>query len=321
MGWDSLLFGLMKAVTLVGRAIVGVVAPVAKTIVQGAKSFVDGVVSGFGDRMRDDPKTALERAERELQQVNAEVMRLVARHRESGGLSDAEKKRWNALRARRDELNDEIASIEKFTTAEGVVEEAEDYKPIVISDDTAHVLQYHVGQSTHNKTCQCGRPMVLQWNRAVAVAGLNDFFWGCSGYYSEVNGRRICTRTQQLTFEDLNLFANLNRPEFEISSQTLTAEAINPVKARRIRQALDSIRDSHQGKRLGIATYRCPVHGESLRLRRKNQAADQLLDQYFLGCPRWLPNNAGCNFLVKLKSAAQISSVLNAEQGNGVLNV
>jgi len=72
---------------------------------------------------------------------------------------------------------------------------------------------------------------------------------------------------------------------------------------------------------MGIATYRCPIHGESLRLQRKNLRNDQILDEYFLGCPRWLPDNMGCNFLVKLKSAAQISSVLDMEQRVGVLDV
>ncbi|MBV5299386.1 MAG: hypothetical protein JZU64_14955 [Rhodoferax sp.] len=121
--------------------------------------------------------------------------------------------------------------------------------------------------------------------------------------------------------DDLNLFANLNRSEFEIDPATPTREVVNPTKVRRIRQALDRVRLAQQFKRMGIATYRCPIHGESLRLRRKNQSSDQILDEYFLGCPRWLPENKGCNFIVKLKSAAKISSVLNTEQRVGVLNV
>lgn len=128
-------------------------------------------------------------------------------------------------------------------------------------------------------------------------------------------------RTKRLTFEDLNLFANMNRPEFETDSATLTRETINPTKAQRIRQALDAIRDAHNDKRLGIAVYRCPIHGESLRLQRTNEVRDQLFDQYFLGCPRWLRDNTGCGFKVKLKSAAQISSVLDTEQHPGVLGV
>jgi hypothetical protein len=321
MSFASLLAGAFSTLKFIGRSLGHVAAPVVKAVVQGAKDLVNGFATGFSEKMRDEPKSAQERNERELQQVNEEVATLQKKYRDQGGLNDEQKKRWLFLRARRDALNNEIEAIDKFTAAEEIVKEEENYKPVFISDDNAHILQYHVGQSAYNKLCQCGRVMVLQWNRNVTTAGLNDFFWGCSGFYVKADNQAVCHRTQQLTVDDLNLFANLNRPEFEIDSSTLTRETINPVKARRIRHALDSIRGTQQSKKMGIATYRCPVHGESLRLRRKNQSSDQLLDEYFLGCPRWLPDNAGCNFLVKLKSAAQISSVLDTEQHKGVLSV
>jgi hypothetical protein len=321
MGFEAFVGGLFSTLKFIGRSLGHVAAPVVKAIVQGAKDFVNGVVIGVTEVMRDEPKSAQESNERELQQVNEEIVSLQKRYRERGSLDDQQKRRWANLKERRDSLNLEIAAIDKFSAAEEIVQEEKNYRPIVINDDNAHILQYHVGQSAYNKLCQCGRVMVLQWNRSVETAGLHDFFWGCSGYYIKVDVRPVCQRTQKLTMNDLNLFANLSRPEFEIDSLSLTRETIDPVKARRIRQALDSIEGSQHSKRMGIATYRCPVHGESLRLKRKNQASDQLLDEYFLGCPRWLPDNAGCNFLVKLKSAAQISGVLNGEGMPGVLGV
>jgi hypothetical protein len=317
----DLVSGLVATVVQVGRAIVGAAAPIVKVIIQNAKDLVNGVVSGYSDGMREKPKSERERAERELQDVNAEMMRLRKQHIDREGLSDQQRRRSVALKQRREALNKELAAIDQILTAKEIVAEEKNYRPIVITDANAQVLQYHVGQSTHNKMCVCGRSMVLQWDRSVATAGLNDFFWGCSGFYIKVDDRPVCHRTQKMTMNDLNLFANLNRPEFEIDAPTLTRETINPTKAQRIRQALDGIRDAHKDKRLGIAVYRCPIHGESLRLQRKNQPSGQLLDEYFLGCPRWLPHNAGCNFLVKLKSAAQISSVLDTEQHKGVLSV
>lgn len=321
MGWADLGKKFITGMILVGRAVGGVLAPVAKKIVQGAKGFVDDFVAGFSDKIREEPKTAQERAERELQQVNEEIASLRKRHLERGGLSESDKARWIVLKQRRDELNQEISGIDQFAAAEEIVKEEKSYQPVVITDHNAHVLQYHVGQSAYNKFCTCGRPMILQWDRRINTPGLKDFFWGCSGYYIMLDGRSVCSRTQRLTASDLNLFANMNRPEFDVDSSTLTRETINPVKARRIRQALDSIHGAQRSKKMGIATYRCPVHGESLRLQRKNQTTNNLLDEYFLGCPRWLPNDAGCNFIVKLKSASQISSVLNAEQYMGVLGV
>lgn len=321
MGFADFMGGMFTTLKFIGRSLGHVAGSAVKAVVRGAKALLDGFATGVSDGTREEPKSAQERNERELQQINEEIVGLQKRYRDQGGLNDQQKARWKFLRERRDGLNQEIAAIDKFSAAEEIVQKEENYRPIVISDDNAHVLQYHVGQSAYNKRCQCGRVMVLQWNRSVATAGLNDFFWGCSGFYIKVDARPVCQCTQKLTLDDLNLFANLNRPEFDIDSATLTRETINPVKARRIRQALDSIKGAQQSKKMGIATYRCPVHGESLRLRRKNQSSDQLLDEYFLGCPRWLPDNAGCNFLVKLKSAAQISSVLDTEQRQGVLSV
>lgn len=318
MGFFSELF---SAVVTIGRAIAGAIAPVVREIVNGAKYLVNEVAALISEGMRDEPTTQRERIERELQQANDELIRLQMRYRSQGDLSPAEKRRWEELSHRRSELNDAIASIDQVATAQDIVTEEKHYQTIVITNDTAHILQYHVGQSAYNKTCTCGRVMVLQWNRQTATAGVRDFFWGCSGWYEQTGGRPACRRSAPLTHDDLNLFANLNRPEFEIDSTTLTREVVNPTKARRIRQALDSVRGTQQSKRMGIATYRCPIHGESLRLQRKNLRNDQILDEYFLGCPRWLPDNMGCNFLVKLKSAAQISSVLDMEQRVGVLDV
>lgn len=318
MGFISDLF---SAAASMGRAILGVVAPAVGAVVQAAKRFIDEVVTGYNAGRREEPKTAREHIERELHTVNEELVRLqlVAR---SSGLNEYQSRRLKHLRERRISLNEEISAIDQVLTAQEVVEEEENFKPIVITDSTAHILQYHVGQSTHNKLCRrCGCVMLLQWNRDTATAGLHDFFWGCSDYYNQRNGQEFCRHTERLTLDDLNLFANMNRPEFDISADTLTKETINPTKARRIRQALDSIKDKQQSKRLGLITYRCPVHGESLRLRRKNRPEDHLFDEYFLGCPMWLPNGNGCNFLIKLKSAAQISSVLDVEQRLGVLNV
>lgn len=305
----------------VGGTVLGEVARGMGAIVNSAKEFVNAVVTGYTKGRREPPATAREQAERDLQEVNAEIVQLRQRYIDQGGLNDQQKRRWANLKARRDEINNELSAIDQFVTAAELTDHERDFKPVRIDDANAQILQYHVGQNACNKICRCGRPMVLQWDRRKETAGLQDFFWGCSGYYIEFKGKRACTHTQQLTTSDFDLFTNLNRPEFKLDSLTLTRETINPVKAHRIRQALDSIRGKHSSRSLGIAVYRCPIHGESLRLKRNREPSGQLLDEYFLGCPRWLPNNAGCNFLVKLKSAAQISSVLDREQSVGVLGV
>ena len=56
-------------------------------------------------------------------------------------------------------------------------------------------------------------------------------------------------------------------------------------------------------------------------LREKRDGAAGLLDQFLLGCPRWLPQKQGCNFLVKLKSPAQLSAYLESSKEGGLLAV
>ena len=75
--------------------------------------------------------------------------------------------------------------------------------------------------------------------------------------------------------------------------------------------------DLNSGHR-GVELATCPVHGENMVLRRK-QNATGLLDAYFLACPYWQPNNAGCTFIEKLKSGSQLAALLKSETGRGVL--
>lgn len=75
--------------------------------------------------------------------------------------------------------------------------------------------------------------------------------------------------------------------------------------------------DLNSGHR-GVELATCPVHGENMVLRRKQNAMG-LLDAYFLACPYWQPNNAGCTFIEKLKSGSQLAALLKSETGRGVL--
>lgn len=314
--------GAFKGTIKVGRAVAEAAAPVIKVMMDGAHKLVDEVAKRAGKAFRQAPKTVRESLERDLQDVNERIAALRKKYQSGASLSQRDRDLLKHLKQRRWEINEQITGLDQVDHAQEMVEGEADYKPVVITDDNAHILQYHVGQNTYNKACpKCERAMVLQWDRKTKIPGLKDFFWGCSGWYFERDGKRVCDRTSPLSQDDLNLFANLNRSEFELKSTDLTRVTLDPNRAQRIRGALDSVHDEHRKRKLGIATYRCPLHGESLVLRRKKDTGADLLDEYFLGCPRWLHDNSGCNFLIKLKSAAQISSVLDSEVQKGVLQV
>ncbi len=318
MSWWETVGSFFSDVVKVGKAVLNVVAETAGAAVRHAKQFVDEVWKEASKALRSEPKSEKERLERELQEVNAKIQHLRKKYKDQSGLNSSDTRLWKNLKEQRSHFNDQLRALDQVENAEEIVEKEADYKAIEISDDTAHILQFHVGQSTFNKICpgdHCGRPMVLQWRRDLTTAGIKDFYWGCSGFYQD----RACTITTPLSRHDLVLFANLNRPEFEISSQELTKVVLDKRRSMKLQAALDSIRDQHRKRHLGIAIYRCPIHGESMILRKKKANSVGLLDANFLGCPRWLPGNAGCNFVIKLKSAAQISSVLEAESGGGIM--
>lgn len=313
---------VFKGAFKVGRAVAGAAAPMIKEVMDGARKLVDEVAKRAGKAFREEPKTVRESLERDLQEINERIAALRKKYQSGGSPSQWDLDLSKHLKQRRREINEQIDGLNQVDHAQEMVEDEKDYKPVAITDDNAHILQYHVGQNTYNKACpKCGRAMVLQWDRKTKTPGLKDFFWGCSGWYFERNGEQVCKGRLDLAQEDLSLFANVNRPEFELKSTDLTRDTLDPNRAQRIRGALDSVRDEHRKRKLGIATYRCPLHGESLVLRRKKNAGVDLFDEYFLGCPRWLHDNSGCNFLIKLKSAAQISSVLNSEIQKGVLQI
>lgn len=312
---------VFKGAVKVGRAVAGAAAPVIKQVMDNARGLVDEVAKRVGKAFREEPKTVREALERELQNVNERIAYLKKKYPSGSNPNQRDIDLFKHLKERRREINEQITGLNQVDHAQEMVEREKDYKPVVITDNNAQILQYHVGQNTYNKTCECGRAMVLQWDRKTKTPRLKDFFWGCSGWYFKRNGKQVCKGRLDLTQADRSLFANVNRPEFELKSTDLTQFTLAPPRAQRIRDALDSVRDQHRKRTRGIANYRCPFHGESLVLRRNKKTGSDLLDEYLLGCPRWLHDKSGCNFLIKLKSAAQISSVLDSEVQKGVLQV
>ena len=99
--------------------------------------------------------------------------------------------------------------------------------------------------------------------------------------------------------------------EFSIILSDKSTEKIIDTRLNDLKSALTS---RHRGVELAT----CPVHGENMVLRKK-QSATGLLDAYFLSCPYWQPNNAGCTFIEKLKSGSQLAALLKSETGRGVL--
>lgn len=311
MGWlSSLTDSLFQGIKAVGKGVIEAAVPVVERVVAASQRLVRAIEEEIKNGEKP-PTSERERLEGDLAEVNQRIQALRKRYRLQGSLSASDKKEVDRLVERRKELMADLSAIDRVDQAAAVVDPEQDFQALRIMDAQAHILQYHVGQQTFGKMCACcGRPMVLQWERGRTISATGEFFWGCSGYY--MPHPRKCIHTEALTDADLQLFINIRRSEFELTPQDLAAyaELKNPT---RVAAALQDIKAKTRGAGKGITGYRCPIHGETLLLREKNREAQSgILDQFFLGCPRWSRDKSGCNFFVKIKSAAQVSAVLEA---------
>ena len=204
----NLATDIWGGLTALGKTIVNTATPVAAKIVDTLRRGVQAVEEALKKEFREPPSTERERLERELQNVNEQLMRLRKRRDARGELTDSEKRQVDHLLGERAELAKELDALDQATTAEDIVGDEEKYQPVEIDAAHTHILQYHVGQFTHNKSCRvCGREMFLQSRRDTPIAGTRDFFWACVGYY---DSRRHCEHSESLNAADLNVFVRVS---------------------------------------------------------------------------------------------------------------
>jgi len=313
----NLATDIWGGLTALGKTIVNTATPVAAKIVDTLRRGVQAVEEALKKEFREPPSTERERLERELQNVNEQLMRLRKRRDARGELTDSEKRQVDHLLGERAELAKELDALDQATTAEDIVGDEEKYQPVEIDAAHTHILQYHVGQFTHNKSCRvCGREMFLQSRRDTPIAGTRDFFWACVGYY---DSRRHCEHSESLNAADLNVFVNVKRPDFELSPEELSKLVLEE-RTKQIRTAMRDVISRARSAGTGVEGYRCPVHKERLVLREKGTPSG-FLDQFFLGCPRHDTDGKGCNYVVKIKSPAQFGAVFDATGEGSLIQV
>lgn len=254
-----------------------------------------------------------------LRSVNDEIMHLRNRSMSSGSLNDRDRKRWEDLRAEREQLLSELNQGKEVRAAEKIIETESVIDKVEIDLETTHVFQYNAFADILGKKCRkCGRPMKLQWQRGLAVTKPKDFFWGCTGWYIKPGDQRACVHTEKLQPNDYGLMMDTTAPEFSLTAEEfgtiLSDKGAEKIIDMRLRDLESDLASSHRG--IELAT--CPTHGVNMVLRR-NQNPAGLLDAFFLACPYWKPNNAGCFFLEKLKSGPQLSALLKSQTGRGIL--
>lgn len=297
--FNSLAKSFIKSVTSVGATIVGVAAHLSMEFKHAVKETVFKLQADWGDHREGLKKT---------KSLNDEIEELEVKRGRDGGLNQYDRARLSELYDQRNKLREEIDESKEKLLAHQISENESSYNSLSIQDQNLHILQFHVGQSVVGKKCPtCGKPMVLQWKRHSSVVSMSQFGWGCTGYYDNT-----CKTWRQFMHQDFNLFSKTDRPEFQLSNATFNKIVSYPSSQKGVIKRMNEIKNTENDD------YLCPVHNEPMVLKEKRDF-EGLLDQYFLGCPRWRANNTGCNQIVKLKSAGQVAAVLEKHYGRGIL--
>jgi hypothetical protein len=294
-------------------------------LVDTTVQVIAGIKRGYQDYIRQGGATGanvvddITRKKDRLRSVNDEIMHLRNQHMSSGSLNDRARKRWHDLRDEREQLLSELNQGKEVRAAEKIIEIESVIDKVEIHLETTHILQYNAFADTLGKKCRiCGRPMKLQWKRGLSVAEPMDFYWGCTGWYIQQGDRRACTHTEKLQRNDYGLMTDITAPEFSMTAEEFGIILTHKGTEKIIDTRLRELKSEHASSHRGIELVTCPVHGENMVLRNK-QNATGLLDAYFLACPYWQPNNAGCTFIEKLKSGSQLAALLKSETGQGIL--
>lgn len=304
MGFFSTFF---KAVGVFVEAAVYAVGTVAAWVGEKTADLIDVAKQAYGDYKQRNIPLEKRRNRSQLSDVNEKIRYYEMKKRRDGSLSQYDLYEIQKLKSERHRLINEVLEHIEADTAAAIAEEPDSFEDVLIDDSNIHIIQFHVGQAVSGKKCVCGRPMILQWKRGTTRASMHDLFWGCTGFYTAE-----CYRKQNFHPEDARLFTKTTRPEFQITAAQLTTITNNPSAKSNITKRLNSMRNEV------IEKYLCPEHGVELVLKEKKNA-DGVMDQFFLGCPLWKADDTGCNFVMKLKSPAQLASVLESHDGRGIL--
>jgi hypothetical protein len=317
----SLAVGVVKVAIAGG----GALARIGARIATEAKPRIIAAIIAFRDEWerrqanRERQKVVVHPAVgEELREVNEKLARL-GQKAASQGLNQREQGFKEELVLRRNQLMVEIQNADEFRIAKGIAEAESEYAALTITDSTTHLLQSTVGQTLYGKKCpKCGWQMQVQWDRSKSSVDANQLGWGCTGWYWQGNGNpHRCNHWESLVKDDLDVFARAQRPEFS----ELNPKQFSDLVLGHTEIVINRMEDVRQDKmvRGSVEAYRCPVHGEELVLRQKKEHNGRLLDMYFLGCPRWKVQGNGCQYIVKLKSPAQLHAYLEASTGEGVI--
>ncbi len=211
--------------------------------------------------------------------------------------------------------DDELYSVRSYRTVQlqkwgtlnvervGMESQGQQRELIPIRDQTLHIAEGHVGMTSLNRRCSiCRRFLVLRRNRQQETS-LASFFWGCPGYFDAPSQRHAFS--ERFHVDDLKLLADLSIEDWQTPRRDLdrAVKLMGPDIDHRLSEHVQE----------EINQVICGTHAEALILSKRKEPAP-LLELYHLSCPR-----PSCEYRVKISSIGQLTSLLTAREGRGLL--
>ncbi|KXO85181.1 hypothetical protein AYK86_05795 [Acinetobacter venetianus] len=307
MGFFDMLFSGIGSLFSVAVGVVSEVVSTVKTYF-AAKEIIIKTVYDERDKKQE-----------QIHELNQEIQFLRRKLNENGRITDQQRKRLHELGDERNFLKQGIKSDSQIIAADKFQQNEENIHKVEIGLETTHVLQWNAFADTMAKSCpKCQRPMKLQWARNLVHVNPQDFYWGCTGWYFNNQQIRLCEYRENLSQQDLALMTDTSAPEFSLSAQDFNIILHDHSTSESIIERMDDLQSDLRNKKQGIKIVCCPMHAEPMILQKKKNGIG-LLDQYYLRCPHWAPNDQGCSYMEKLKSGSQLAALLKHQTGTGIL--
>lgn len=279
MGFFDMLFSGIGSLFSVAVNVVSEVVSTVKTYFS-AKEIITKTVYDERNKKQE-----------QIHELNQEIQFLRRKLNESGRITEQQRKRLYELDEERNFLKQEIKSDSQIIAADKFQQNEENIHKVEIDLETTHILQWNAFADTMAKTCsKCHRPMKLQWARNLV----------------HVNP------------QDLALMTDTSAPEFGLSAQDFNIILQDHSTSESIIERMDDLQSDLRNKKQGVNIVCCPMHAEPMLLQKKKNGIG-LLDQYYLRCPHWAPNDQGCPYTEKLKSGSQLAALLKHQTGTGIL--
>lgn len=307
MGWIKGIFSFASTVMTVWDT----VKTVGAWVRNGVSSFIDYVKERRRQREDDGKKhksnADLERenqkSKKTIDDINLELSEIRERAERNRKLTVQLEERLRELAKER-----EIEAIKRKQNEDIIFENKSEYLDLgerIITNKNLQLIQFHIGDMPIKKKCSiCNRGMVLRQRNVISwFATLDDFFWGCTGFFS-VNQ---CLNSENITLDEFSMVIDQSFDEFNMSKKELYDQFATSQSRQRLTRRLRNYKFQEMDKR-------CPNHHCDLILKEKRSHSDFILDMFYLRCPQ--PN---CNYTVKIRTLAQISSILRKIEGSSIL--